>query len=200
MRLTLISAVLFSNWMAPAFADCACEEQDFATVANGADQIVAGIVTRAELDGDLVRASIEVRQVLRGPEVRQVRIKTRSLPGCGVRVVVGSGGFFFLREDKPIIDRCTGVGAAFHGKVRGFRHALLLATYPGGNPGEIIRSVSHAFHEARTEERIVEFLQTVSKLEPHGTEPTRIDAGYLYRDIEIHIEDGVFAHAQPYVP
>ena len=193
------AAVLLVS-MSAARAECGCPATVPEDVINRADRIFLGRITEAYESGDVINYSVVIDDTLRGKVPDKIDLQTPVLRHCGAPVGLNGYAFYFLPNASNVVDRCSNTNAAFQKENHYLRQAIRLAHYPGGDARTFIGRIVHAFHAAQDADRIAEFLDLVSKLRPHGTNARRTPEGFVYRDIEVIIENGQFKEARPYAP
>ena len=95
------------------------------------------------------------------------------------------------------MNHCEVVYEPYAGKHRRLPEALMLASYPGGDPDGITPRLERALRGRVEESEIEDFFGLVSKLGPHGVPARKIENGYRYRDIDVVIEEGVVKQVRP---
>ena len=197
-RTALAFALVF--FVGAARAKCGCPATPPEDAINRADRIFVGRITQAYESGDVINYSVRVDDTLHGDVPDKIDLQTPVLQGCGAPVGLNGYAFYFLTNDSNVVARCSNTNAALQKKNRYLRQAIRLAHYRGGDARRFIGRTVHAFHEARDADGIAEFFDLVSRIRPHGTNARRTPDGFVYRDIEVVIENGRFKEARPYAP
>lgn len=193
-------ALVLSLFAIAARAECRCPATAPEDLINRADRIFTGRITRAYESGNVINYSVAVEDRLRGSIPDEMDLQTPVLQECGAPVGLNAYAFYFLTNASTVVDRCSNTNAAFQTESRYLRQAIRLAHYPGGDARSFIGRIVHAFHEAHDSAGIAEFFDLVSKIRPHGTNARRTPNGFVYRDIEVIMENGQFKEARPYAP